>query len=723
MILDACRKIGLFLFCAALIVGIGTPVSADESSPDIAAQIAAQFPLVIDEPRSWEPDDLLSLWHGANALPPGVWEHIEEPITIEGIGRPCMSSMGRYSVRCPTFGDAGGYHFYIYDTPPLIGEGPVESLRVLTRTEQRDVQLRRAIVHLAMVHVDRQLEWSQRWEWQSINGWQTGDTTALNRSPRGYSRYLGMDSARLDLVTFAEEFFVRPEDLLLEGADRDPSIAGRLAKLHVDDTLPCRQFTKRRVMLEFLRELDDQWSTPERSGFAGHQEEARCPAFQQWARPDLLEGFDVLLHEGTGEQVESIFGYLLLHARYAEQSTSGDDSLDRLFRFDMVVDDDIDVFTYAMRRTLGGLTAELSVSEVGTESMNLRRYELQLTEEQKLRLLQRLWEADQALLYPYFFIRRNYSSLLLDLIEPVLDSPLSSRRRSSVTTPDVLQTLARQSNGDHNTLLKMRSYTADDDEPTISRLIGPPGRHRVHLGTSWAPERWAPNRGHATVHGSYSYIYDRLGEPRRRGFLGERGIRILGLDTTVLLDEDALRNIQADLTVLDYANLQRWRRDKTHRLGWGISARLSHDGRRDLWGAAAVDASLMMPVWRGSEYAHHLVIHSGATVRNDIYRGASIPLAGAVGGLFGQVHLYGSYVNILRFGARTSQYISAAGPAWEFDVRGHASSRHALLYLREHPLVLSPYVEMLWTTRDYREDAPPDGFQTWETGARMELPF
>ena len=714
--------------CSALVICAlllsANPASASEASrADLVQTLSDEYGLIVDQPEQWEQTELASMARGAEALPKAIWEVVDAPITIERVDRPCMFSMGRYSDPCPTFGDDEGHHFFIYDNPPLIGEGPVQRLEILTDSEQRDVQLRRAIVHLSMVHADRTFGWSEHWQWRAINGWPSGDALALNRAPEGYSRYLGMSSSHLDLVTFAEEFFVRPEDPLLELAKAgDEAATQRLAQIHVDDLLHCQQFTKYRVFGRLLDEIDHGWSQPSRSGFAGEDASVDCPAFEQWANREHLKGFDLVYTDRVDENMESFFGSLVLYARYDDQAAEDGPDAGRHFRFAIEGGDEIDPFAYGMRRILGGLPAVL-VNNGDDWHSDLRHYELHLTEEQQRRLLQRLWEAQRQMHYPYLFVRRNYASLLLELMAPVLDEPLSERRQTLVTTPDVLETLARQSNHDVDALLQMRPPASDDDDVDgWSRLIAPTGRNRIHLGAGWAPDAWTSEKGRGTAQLSYSFIDDRLGEPRQRGFSGERGVRLLGLDATIGFDDDALRNIQADLVVLKNTNLQRWRPSSRQPLGWEMDARLSHDGRRDLWAAGAFSTSLMVPLVMNSRGVNHLVVHGGAATRNDIFPGGSTPMLGGKAGLFGQLHLYGNYANILRIGVETTQFV-APGPEHKFDVRGQVTSRHAVLHRRQRPLVIAPYLEMLWTTRDYREEAPADGFQQWETGVRMELPF
>jgi hypothetical protein len=108
-------------------------------------------------------------------------------------------------------------------------------------------------------------------------------------------------------------------------------------------------------------------------------------------------------------------------------------------------------------------------------------------------------------------------------------------------------------------------------------------------------------------------------------------------------------------------------------------------------------------------------------LRHDIH-GEQSTFIGGYGGIFGQLHLYGNYLNVARFSIESGQYISL-GPEWRFDVKAHAETRHGIFSIGQHALIAAPFVEVLWTTRDYREDAPQEGFRTWRAGMKVELPF
>ncbi len=897
----------------------------------LAGEIQERFGLIVEEPQRWSPADLESVLRGAQALPRAAWEFVDGPVTLEYVEQRCLFSMGRYGETCPTFAEGYG-RFFIYDEAPLRGEGPVDRLAVLDAEEQRDIQVRRAIVHLVMVHLDREFGWSSGRAWSSINGWSSSANRPLNEDPWGYSRYLGMRSAHLDLVTFGEEYFVRPEDLLIEGAD-DPAIARRLEALDPNATVACQQFTHRRILSELLTEVDEEWAEPAR--VLPHEEagQPRCPAFHLWARPDLVAGFDILLAAATANQPESLFGHLLLHVRYDTDGRVRGQGFEPVYQFGAVTETDVDIFRYVTRGVLGGFP---SVFELHTfrgidrmflqyQQRNLERYTLQLTEDQKQHFLQRIWEAERRIRYPYAFFSKNCASFLTDLLAPVVEVPEPGRGINIVMPTDVLDGLARMENEDEGPLLVKRPDTlrsnrdvaedavlqrraligkfmeAVEDDPeldesfralieeldtlqpgqrheaylraagffdrfiekrpelsqeavdflyhsvlveryfmemahfarravyaqvkggdrqfSVDELLerrrelyriedleariqalnamnaddetdveggeprefteqelsildfeertrktyltalevqaglidrhvpdwsgvaylderarqyyeekrridelseGPSGRNRIHVGASWDGEKNVP-----VVEVSYSMMEEFLGEVRRRGYGGDLGTRILGVDAQIPVDRQALDNMRFDLVLFTYDSLEKThgplRRGIFDSMGWGLDVRIVHDGRRGLWAAGELDTALYLPIFSGSEEVHHLVAHLGPAIRYDVHRDQN-PLLGATAGLFGQVHLYGRFSNVLRFGVKTSHF-AGLGPQWRFDLTGRAESRHVVARLRGQPLMLAPFVEGLWSTRDYRDDGPEEGFQSWRGGMRIEVPF
>lgn len=908
------------------------PTSTVDDADGIVETLA-DYNIEVVNPDDWQLEDLHSALAGAQALPQAVWEAIEGPVQLEYVDRPCMFSMGRYTRRCPTFDEDQPRRFFIYQPTPLVGEGPVEQLQILTRAEQRDLQIRRAVVHMAMVHLDEHYQWSEDHRWRAINGWPAGSGEPMNQDPWGYSRYLGMHSARLDLFTFAEQFFVRPIDLLLEPSQDDQTVDRRLNQLDRDQMLDCRQFTKRRVFNDQLAELDENWSEPTRLLPTSPDDDARCPAFERWARPDQVEGFELLLASAATNQPESLFGHLLLHVRYKDDPTPDSDGVEPVYRFGPITSTDVDPVEYWTRGFLGGFPSILETNSLrGIEhhflhyqQRDLRRYRLQLTGEQKRHLLQRLWEAQRQIRYSYLFLSDNGASLLLDLLDSSLDLEVP-RRRGLVTMPtDVLDVLAQVENSEQGPLLKeqvgtrpsnqrlagqallerrgliqeivdhlddrpaaqreleqileefsaskpqqrqqgyeqarsfftallaekptlarpvvevmylsllieqyfsemanfaqrsiyarthqdvspttidevldqrRRLYEHDDIEARMQALheltkkleqktadaprrkltdqeqqvveyaerarstykiahdlhtrlvetykpdwtgvdylddpsavsyenqdrMAPPtqsssGRNTFLLGGRYQPLVSAP-----ALTLSYSLLWERLGEIRQRGHRADVGVRLLGVDASIPISSEAPSNLQLDLVVLNYQNLNRTppplRRGFLDRLGWGLDARLVHDGRRNLWAGAELTPSVLLSMWSSQENINHLVVSAGLGARYDVIDTQHL-LLGVTGSLSGQFHLYGDYANVLRLTIGTGQY-AGPEPSWRYDYTARASVHHLVARFRDRSLLVMPFVEWMQTTRDYRNEAPDPGFRSWKTGVELKLPF
>lgn len=902
--------------------------SETSSSGELVEEIEANFPLRILDAHHWDIADLHSVLRGAKAIPGAVWDLIDRPVAVEYVARDCLFGVGRYNNRCPTFGD-DVYHFFLYDSPPVVGEGSMERLQILDRSEQRDLQVRRGIVHLAIYHLDRTLGWSDARRWRTINGWPPDAKNALNHDPWGYSRYLGMRSARLDLVTFAEEFFVRPEDILLE-TPQGSAARLRLADVDPDQTVHCQQFTRRRFFNDHLLRLDGEWSEPERRLPHRDADEPRCPAFERWARPDQLQGFDILLAAATADQPESLFGHLLFHVRYGDDERVHGRGFEPVYQFGAVTDEDVDPIEYFTRGFLGGFPSVLELNTfrgidrlfLQHQQRDLRRYRLRLSDEQARHVLQRVWETERRIRYPYLFLSDNCASFIIDLIAPALDLPIPERQGAIVMPTDVLDALGELSNPSiGGPLLEKRAASfrsnrriAEEASHQRQRLLeqfddafspqlsaslhravdglnerSPARRHdgyeelsdvvdtalsthpelsqqlvdflyysvqieryfmerahyarravyaRAHEGpepltideilqrrreiyrtedlearlellqqrameaeaphiegpqreftdaeqavidyeettrdtylvalqlqsatidrhdSNWSGvdylddksatyrsdqkridslSKIASGRNHVAVGAaigpdrrvgldlSYSMMTDRLGEIRRRGYPGDLGVRMGGLDISIPFQPRGLRNLQLDFILLNYQSLQQThgpvRQSLIDALGWSLDARITHDGRRGLWAGAELSGSVLIPLWTASDKTDHLVTHFGGGLRYDVYTDQN-PLAGLTGGIFGQLHLYDNYSNTLRLGIDTGHFIGF-GPQWRYDARAYLETRHAVAEHGDRPLVVVPFVEGMQTTRDYREQ-PDEPFRDFKGGLRVELPF
>lgn len=393
----------------------------------------------------WKPEELMALERGAAAVPRIIVDGLPQTVRMRRVHRTCLFGVGRYTKGCPTYDRRG--NFLVYDLPPLQGEGPVMRLKPLNADERAEIQYRRAAVHAIFSAFDEEHEWSDDPRWRAINGWRSR-RQAMNRDMWGFSRYLGSRTPSLDLVTFAESWLVRPEDVI------DPA---RRDTLDPNMGLECQEFTKARFFAERLALLDPAWHPPARDPRPPPEQ---CPAFEAWAKLDHIEAIDLLVASATADRPESLYGHLLLHIRYDDRS----EGFEPVYQFGAVTDTNVDPLTYFSRGLLGGF---LSVVEVNSfravdrmflqyEQRGLRRYELALSPRQRRNLMERLWEYERRYRYPYYFFSNNCASFLIDLIGPALELDVPDRSHLVVAPTDVLDYLADVENGERGALLRKR---------------------------------------------------------------------------------------------------------------------------------------------------------------------------------------------------------------------------------------------------------------------------
>lgn len=417
-----------------LTIAFASSSVAIAQAPDESADLRT---LRVEVDSGFEPDELADIEAGARAVPARLRDAVG-PVRFRRVRRPCLYGMGRYSSACPTWDDEG--RFLIYDVPPLQGEGPVWRLQQLDRSERVSVQRQRAVVHAFVSKWDEEAKWSDEPIWRMINGW-TQKTDPQNVYRWGYSRFMGQRSPRLDLVTFAEEFFVRPETVI----DRE-----RRDALDPNLGVACQDFTKSRFVKKHLVALDPAWR-------ADDQWFDRCPEFESWARTQDVDGIDVLIAAATADRPESLYGHLLLHVQYRGASVG----FEPVYQFGAVTDSDVGMIDYFTRGLLGGFVSAIEIADFRSvdrrilqdEQRTLRHYRLNLDRRQILHLQQRLWEAERRVRYPYFFLDDNCASFLYDLVAPALGIELDGRGSFIVTPTDVLDTLAETSNSGRGPLL------------------------------------------------------------------------------------------------------------------------------------------------------------------------------------------------------------------------------------------------------------------------------
>ena len=473
---DRSFRLALSLVCACLLLSFAAPAFA--ASPNAVLEqwsthadhekvkaLYRDYDILLMPSRAWQDGEVADVLHAMQLLPKFVAKDLKGAKTrIERRPKACLYGMGRYSKACPTY-SKDGRTFYLYNNPPVQGEGATRKLKVLRPDEVAKLMRQRAIVHMAMAHYDEKHEWSLTYNWRSINGWDRRGRDAFNLDVWGYSRYMGMQSAHLDLVTFAEEFFVRPQDILRNS--KDPEAISRLAQIDWDLTLACQQFTKIRILGKFIAHKEPAWVQPTR-GKPDAGPLGQCEEFERWADMQNVEGIDLLLAAATSDRPESLYGHLLLGVRYREGISIRSRGFEPVYQYGAITDTNVSKVDYFTKGLLGGFYSVIQPNTfrgvdrlfMQYEQRTLRRYALNLSPRQVRQVMERLWEAERHITFPYYFLSDNCASMLIDLVAPALDDiDVPNPFRLTLMPTEVLDLLAQTENGNRGPLLVKRAET------------------------------------------------------------------------------------------------------------------------------------------------------------------------------------------------------------------------------------------------------------------------
>lgn len=284
---------------------------------------------------------------------------------------------------------------YVADDEPRANS----RLSKLTPDQRRRLWRRRAVVHALIRRWDARLRWSSRASWKALAGWDGAEPLLVY--PWAFSRRRGMESAALDLATFAEELLVPAESM---APDAVP----------LDDRLRCREPSKARFLDERLTALDPSW-TPSRA----------CPAFEAWADLPRLPKFEVIFAAPSSSSAQALFGHLLLRIVREDDTDTGSMQVMQLAA---LISPFEPMSSYIVRGLSGGFRGVFSLTTMadvhqealGLEQRSLRRHALELTNDQRLRLLERLWELERVGYIDYRFFKANCATMLRFLLTPAL---------------------------------------------------------------------------------------------------------------------------------------------------------------------------------------------------------------------------------------------------------------------------------------------------------------
>jgi len=396
---------------------------------EAARSLREQFGIVPRHSSGWEESELAAIEQGIALLPRAFRLRVETPIFLERRERVCSFGVGDGSPGCSRFSD-GRRTFYIYDVGGISNRLQRRLFPSLQQRERHRLLYRRAGIHLVIAELDRLMDWSERRGWKTINGWKQGEP--LNQDWWGYTRPLGRRSAHLDLVTFAEEFFGRPEALL-----REKGASERLEAFNPNNSVACRMMTRARHLREVTAEIAPDWTPPKRANDenldgAWNGAGTGCPSFEEWADFDHVRGLQFVYASASSENPESLFGHLLIRIAYGPGADIFREGFEPTYQFGAVTGSQVSPVGYFFQGLFGGFPSvlEFNTSRASDriylryDRRNLRKFRLQMTRDQRLHTMQRIWEAERHIRYPYYFFQNNCASFIVDLLRPVLSKEL-----------------------------------------------------------------------------------------------------------------------------------------------------------------------------------------------------------------------------------------------------------------------------------------------------------
>ncbi len=365
-----------------------------------------------ESPLVWTDTLVQELLAGLQALPEKARRSPGPPLELVLRARPSPWGMGDGSDAAPEWED-GFSRFILYAWEEAEEPRVTFRLERLDRAQREALWRRRAIVHAVVRRWDAAHEWSDRSRWKDLTGWSWFGT-AVNPYAWAYSRARGQASAALDLATFAEEALVPAEQFVPDAVSPD-------------DRLECQEFSK----LRFLRE---RLGIPPSSPVGG------CPAFERWAALDRLSHLELLFSAPSGQRPQSLFGHLMLRPVHAAGPHGTGPGYEPVVEVAALTGTGVPPLGYLWRGLTGGFLNIFGSSTLATvirehvehDQRTLRRFRLQLSEEERVRVMERTWELERRGYFPYRFLSDNCAAYVIFL----LNGALEEARR--IRTPPLL---------------------------------------------------------------------------------------------------------------------------------------------------------------------------------------------------------------------------------------------------------------------------------------------
>jgi hypothetical protein len=388
------------------------PAAHAMSAEGLAARIfelEARFAVRIARGGPWTAEDLEEIAFALESLP--------EPLrrfpggALELVREPGAAPFGIAGVD-----DA---RLVLRDVAPLSEDERHAQLRLrrLSGDERRRLWRRRSVVHAVVRRWDGTRRWSASREWRRISGWirplerpLSFREHALNTFAGAFSRRAGMESAAMDLATFAEEAFFPAESI-------------RAGAVSADESVRCQEHSKFRFL----------FGTLVREGLLGSDDprarRGNCPAFDAWAAPVTVSHAEVLYVASSGRAPESLFGHLLLRLERHPSDLAEGPSFGTAVQFVALTGSDPPDLRYLARGLTGGYRIAILTTTLGelwhqmleNEQRTIRRFRLALSRAELVRLLERIWELERRGYFEYWFFSDNCATALAFLLDGALD--------------------------------------------------------------------------------------------------------------------------------------------------------------------------------------------------------------------------------------------------------------------------------------------------------------
>ena len=309
---------------------------------------------------------------------------------------------------------------------------PVYRLAHLSDIERAQLWHQRGLVHLLLLNAVRRSKWHLDAQFRQINDWNEEGTSAKNLDSWAYARPLGQHSALYDLVTFGEEWFIRPP--------RRPKAP--------DNRVECQSLSKGR----FFTQLFDTQSPD--------LPPKHCAQF--WAWNAMHHAAEVLFTAPTRSPISS-FGHLALLLRSSESMQP--EYVDPVYQFVGLVSIENG------RKSIGdSLLSEvpmvLQTSDFVSfdrqtrlrEDRAIHRFPITLSEPELIWLKARLWEQVRRFEADYHFMTENCAEMILKLFRGISPDRVHSQAGLSTSPMGVLSIL-RQAGVIGSTTVRQASLT------------------------------------------------------------------------------------------------------------------------------------------------------------------------------------------------------------------------------------------------------------------------